>query len=251
VGTARATGCKVTIKEHHLTTGNEAEIYNEVTILSKLTHANIPKMSEIFITNISVFMVTEFIDAMRIKHFIDFKKKSTTLTTGDTRPIIRSVLSATAYCHSNGFIVRNLTSDNIMVKKIGDGVFETKIADFSQAVTTGSDKPLCDHTIFEWVDVPYMAPEALLAEAYSTEMDVWSIGVLLFAMLSAELPFEDADDQKLIEKIKFASFDFSDSNPAWKVNDKAKYLIGQLLVPSAGDRPTCKEIMKNEWIVMG
>jgi serine/threonine protein kinase len=135
-----------------------------------------------------------------------------------------------------------------MVKKIGDGVFETKIADFSQVVVVGSCKVLSDHTIFEWADVPYMAPEALLGQSYSTPMDVWSIGVLLFTMLSAELPFTAHEDQELVEKIKFASFQFSAD---YAMDDKAKYLIGQLLVPSAGDRPTCKEIMKNEWIVMG
>ncbi len=164
VGTARANGNKVTIKEHHLKDGSEDEIYNEITILSKLKHANIPTLSEIFITNISVFMVTDFVDTMRIKHFIDFKNKTTSLTTRDTQSIMRSVLSATSYCHTNGFIVRNLTADNIMVKKVGDGVFETKIADFSQAVAVGSTKQICDHTTFEWADVPYMAPEALLGD---------------------------------------------------------------------------------------
>eukprot|EP01034_Spumella_vulgaris_P034599 gene34599-42678_t len=167
---------------------------------------------------------------------------------------MRSVLSATAYCHANGFIVRNLTADNIMVKKVGECVYETKIADFSQAVVAGSDKCISDHTIFEWADVPYMAPEALLGQSYSTAMDVWSIGVLLFTMLSGELPFDDADDQKLIEKIKFASYQFAQWNAAWQPSvssDKAKYLIGQILVAGADDRLTCKDVMRNEWIVMG
>jgi serine/threonine protein kinase len=247
VGTARSNGNKVTVKEHHLKQSDEDEIYKEISILSKLTHANIPKISEVFITNISVFMVTDFIDAMRIKHFIDFKNKTTTFTINDTRSIIRSILSATAYCHNNGIIIRNLTADNIMVKKTGDGVFETKIADFSQAVEVGSTKVLCDHTVFEWADVPYMAPEALLGQSYSTPMDVWSIGVLLFTMLSAQLPFAAHDDQVLVEQIKSASVRFSAD---YAMSNSAKELIKKLVVSNASARLTCQEVMKSDWVVM-
>jgi serine/threonine protein kinase len=106
--------------------------------------------------------------------------------------------------------------------------------------------------LFEWNDVPYLAPEALLGHPYSTAMDVWSIGVLLFMMVAGELPFDSADDKELVEKIKYANYDFSSDCDVWSsANDKIKYLIGQLLVANPADRPPSKELLKNEWLVIG
>ncbi len=189
---------------------------------------------------------------MRLKHYIDLTAKCSKLTLTGTRKIIRSVISATNYCHDNNVIVRNLTADNIMVKSTGSGLFEVMICDFALAVPTGSTKVLCDHTLFEWNDVPFMAPEALLGHKYSCSMDVWSIGVLLYMMVSGELPFDSTDDKELVNSIKHASFEFPASNPVWSSdNDKIKYLIGELLVANPADRPTCREVMKNPWLVIG
>ncbi len=189
---------------------------------------------------------------MRLKHYIDLPAKSTKLTLADTRKIIRSVISATSYCHENNVIVRNLTADNIMVKSSSSGNFEVMICDFSLAVPIGSTKVLCDHALFEWTDVPYMAPEALLGHPYSTSMDVWSIGVMLYMMVSGELPFESEDDKELVAKIASASLNFPVSNPIWcPENDRIKYLISDLLKVNPTERPVWKEIMKSPFVMIG
>eukprot|EP01034_Spumella_vulgaris_P028990 gene28990-35955_t len=182
VGTSRANNQKVTIKEHHTAHSIEADVSEEIKILAKLSHESIPKLQEIFITNISVFVVTDFVDSMRLKHFVDTRNKTTKLTIPDTRKIIKSLVSAVSYCHSQDVIIRHLTASNILVKSNGKDGFEVKICDFSLAVPSGSIKVLCDHPLFEWNDVPYLAPEALLGHPYSTAMDVWSLGVLLYVM---------------------------------------------------------------------
>jgi serine/threonine kinase 33 len=252
VGTARLDGKKVTIKEHHIVHYPEIEVAEEIRLLAKLSHDSVPKMSEIFITNISVFVVTNFIDSMRLKHFIDFKDKTTKLSAQDSRKIIKSLISATNYCHTNGVIVRNLTADSIMVKSVGTDSFDVMITDFSLAVPDDSLKVLCDHTLFEWDAVPYMAPEALLGHPYTNKMDIWSIGVLLYLMVSGELPFVNTDDKELINSIKFASFVFREENPVWEsVSPKVKHLIGQLLVADPAERLTGKDLLKDEWIVVG
>ncbi len=58
VGTARQSGEKVTVKEHHTGNCNETDITNEIMIVAKLSHDSIPKLKDVFITNISVFMVS-------------------------------------------------------------------------------------------------------------------------------------------------------------------------------------------------
>jgi len=189
---------------------------------------------------------------MRLKHFVDVKNKTTRLTIPDCRSIIRSIISATSYCHANGVIIRNLTADNIMVKSSAKDCFDVMITDFSLAVPAGSLKVLCDHTLFEWDSVPYMAPEALLGHPYSFAMDVWSIGVLLYSMVSGELPFESADDQELVHMIKFANFTYNANLAVWGpgTSDKLKYMIGQCLVAASSDRPASKDLLKSEWLVI-
>eukprot|EP01034_Spumella_vulgaris_P038294 gene38294-47281_t len=128
----------------------ESEVTEEVRLLAKLNHECIPKMHEIFITNISVFVVTSFIDSMRLKHFVNIKEKSTKLSVSNTRKIIKSIISAVSYCHSQGVVIRNLTADSIVIKNPTKDQYEVTIADFSLAVPEGSLKVLCDHTLFEW-----------------------------------------------------------------------------------------------------
>eukprot|EP01034_Spumella_vulgaris_P029852 gene29852-36972_t len=140
-------------------------------------------------------------------------------------------------------IIRNLTADNIMVKSNGKDSYEVKICDFSLAVHVGSLKVLCDHPLFEWNDVPYLAPEALLGHPYSTAMDVWSVGVLLYAMICGRLPFDSPNDKDLVEMIKFANYEFTADNDVWSggANDKIKCMIGLLLVANPSDRPASKD----------
>lgn len=83
--------------------------------------------------------------------------------------------------------------------------FEVKITDFSQSVMKGSLENLADHPLFEWNAVPYMPPEAILGHPFSTSLDLWSLGVLAFLMLSGELPFEHEDDRILVNSIRVSS----------------------------------------------
>lgn len=204
---SRVSGHKVTVKEHHFNNYEGQEPAEEVKILSKLSHQNVPRLREVFLTDNSLFMVMDFIDSKRLKNFIDISNKSTPFGPADVRNILKSLLAGIHYCHERNIIIRNLTPDTIMVKKSGgiinaSTIYEVKITDFSCAVPTGTTKNLADHPLFDWADVPYLAPEALLDQAYGRSMDMWSVGVLLFMMVSGELPFVNDDDKLLINCIK-------------------------------------------------
>jgi len=229
----------------------ESDVTSEILILAKLSHMSIPRIKEVFITDISVFVVTDFVDSMRLKHFVDLKRQTTSLTHSDTRKILTAILSATAYCHSLDVIVRNITLDNITVKRDGKDGIEVKIADFSLATYTGSIEVLCDHALFDWNDVPYASPEALLGHPYGTKTDVWSIGVVLYSMISGELPFSSNDDKALVEQIKTASFAFDAVNTLWTVVDpRIKALIYAMVAVVPSERPACADLLKsNPWIL--
>lgn len=269
IASARASGEKVSVKEHHLryypkNQNQEGDpehdatqaVATEVLFLSKMNHVSIPKLREIFITEASLFIVMDYIDPFRLSNFVNVKDNKTLLNVSESRRIMKSIVSAVHHCHEHGIIVRELTPNNIMVKKAGvdstghSCIFDVMLVDFSLSVVDGSTSLLADHPIFEWSMVPYTAPEALLNQPYSTSMDMWSLGVVLFSMLSGHLPFNNEDDHLLVSDIKTANFEFDED--CWNsVPQAAKMLIGELLHSIPTDRLTAKQAMKSSWLVIG
>lgn len=269
VASARADGEKVSIKEHHLrhypkNKHHEGDLEHdptqavatEVLFLSQLSHVALPKLREIFITEHALFIVMNYIDPFRLTNFINFKEEKALLTSSETRRIMKSIVSAVHHCHEHGVIVRELNPMNVMVKKVGTdstgsaNIFDVMLVDLSLAVPVGSTNLIADHPLFEWNMVPYIAPEALLGQPYSTAMDMWSIGVLLYAMFSGTLPFASEDDHLLLSDIKTAHFAFDHS--CWSsISNDAKLLIGELLHTIPGDRLTSKLALRNKWLVIG
>lgn len=143
----------------------------------------------------------DYMDPARLKNFVDWRKHETSLTTNDVKDIFRALVAGVQYVHEKKYIVRNLIPDNIMLRKENDK-YKIKITDMSYAVPIGSHENLADHPLFDWGDVPFTAPEALLGPSYNHSMDIWSLGVLLYLMLTCHLPFFHEDDKTLVHTIK-------------------------------------------------
>jgi len=94
----------------------------------------------------------------------------------------------------------------------------------------------------------YVAPEILEQSPYKENCDFWSVGVVLFILLSGVPPFYDEDNFELFEKIKKCQYDFS--APAWRhISKEAKDFISKLLVVDPEKRLGGKEIMAHDWIL--
>jgi len=248
VASSKLNGIKMTAKESHLTYYPEADAVQESLILSELDHENLPKLRAVFITDISLFMMMDFIDSSRLKNFIDFKNSTSLFNERDVKYVIKALASAVQYCHDRNIILRNITADSIMVRKTNDSAkpLEVCIADFSFATVVGSTKVLVDHPLFDWNDVPYIAPEALVGSTYNTAMDLWSIGVLTYLMLTGMLPFSSDDDRTLVHSIKMAAFSYPVD---LSISSQARYFISQLLHAEPNERYLAKHIAKDQWIL--
>lgn len=177
----------------------DSDVIQEVLILSNLSHKCLPQLKEVFITDTSVFSVTCHLDGTRLSAAME--QKSSSFTLQEYKFILRSVLEATDHCHQKNIVLRNLTPSNICVKRTLEGPLRVMLADFSLSVVHGSDEYVCDSPYFQWNYVPYMAPEALLGDRYTNRMDMWTIGVLLFVMITGVKPFWNDDDIELMRII--------------------------------------------------
>jgi serine/threonine protein kinase len=161
--------------------------------------------------------------------------------------VVRSLLDAVAYLHSLNIAHRDLKPTNLLLKSVDDDS-DVKIADFGLSKILGENalmQTACGTPI-------YVAPEVLSGEAYEREVDLWSIGVIMYILLCGFPPFfnDGTDVGMLFDQIMTGTFEFPD--PYWtNISDDAKNLIKQFLTVDPAKRPTAEEALKHPWIAGG
>lgn len=140
------------------------------------------------------------------------------------------------------FANRDLKPENILYASPADDA-PLKLADFGLATLL---KPNQLMTVA--CGTPgYVAPEILCGTAYGKEVDIWSIGVILYILLCGFPPFYDDNNKKLFSLIINATYTFPD--PYWtEVSDVAKDLVNKLLVVDPKKRLTAAEILTHPWM---
>lgn len=180
---------KETIKSH----ANEVTFMNNHVYLMKLlNHKNILKLYEIIETKTHAFLIYEYFEGEKLSDYISKKKK---LTDDETMTIFKELLSALVYLHDMYVCNLNLNSNNILI----DAKHNLKICDFkfghfyspkekSRATLLG------DHSV--------TCPELHSKKPYNPELaDMWSCGVLLYQMVTGQLPFKTQKDLDMIRSI--------------------------------------------------
>ena len=126
------------------------------------------------------------------------------MTEQDAAYVVRQLLSAITYCHSKGVVHRDLKPENILIESIGeDGRINIKVIDFGAALFFAPETK-----ISETLGTPYyIAPEVLLGN-YNEKCDVWSIGVILFILLSGTAPFNGPNDEEIMNAVKKGTYSF-------------------------------------------
>jgi serine/threonine protein kinase len=99
--------------------------------------------------------------------------------------MMKPLFDAVIYCHGKGIVHRDLKLENLLLSSNELSQSTIKLADFGIACFTGADEPLS-----KVVGTPgYVAPEVISRKPYDNRCDFWSLGVIMFIMLSRELPF--------------------------------------------------------------
>ena len=151
------------------------------------------------------------------------------------------IASGIKYLHQYGIVHRDLKPDNIMITQQNEyGVI--KIMDFGLSKIVSPNEKMVDG----YGTLSYVAPEVLLRTPYNKEVDIWSLGVILFYMLSGRLPFRGVKEQEVAEKIVYDALEFDEDD--WETRtQKVQDLISRCLEKKAEDRITIDEFLNHPW----
>lgn len=217
-------------------------VMNEVNIMKNLEHPCVIKMHDIVNKPEAVYMVLEF---MKGGDLLTRIIKNKHLSEKTSKLFFLQMCHAVKYLHAQGITHRDLKPDNIL---LADSNEETllKVSDFglSKFVHKGSVmRTVCGTPLF-------VAPEVIQSGgkgAYTRKVDIWSLGVVLFTMLSGTVPFSDEYGSPATEQIKRGQFAFR--HRSWRsVSSPAKKLIYDILTVDPKTRPSLDDILKSTWL---
>jgi calcium-dependent protein kinase len=164
----------------------------------------------------------------------------------DAACIIRQVVQAVAFLHSKNIVHRDIKLENVLMPHTDINSTDIRLIDFGLSTqhNPDSDAPLTDHV----GSVYYVAPE-VLNHCYTKTCDLWSIGVLTYALLSGTSPFSGETDAETYEIIQSSNHQVEFSSPDWHdITDMAKDFIRALLQRDPQLRPTAAELLQHEWL---
>jgi calcium-dependent protein kinase len=201
-------------------------IMEEVAILNQLDHPNIVKYYETYDDSKYIYLVMEFINGFQLFEMITAQENQT-FTEEIAAGYMKSLFQAINHCHAIDVIHRDIKPENIMITKGG----QVRLIDF------GLSKASKKKNLSTVAGTPYyMAPE-VLEGSYGAKADIWSLGVLLYTLVSGYLPFQGNNSHEVFRKIKEAEFHFSHQEFN-SVSDNCKDLIKKLLVVNVKKRLT-------------
>jgi len=211
-------------------------LMQEVSILKRLNgHPNIIQLYEVIETTAHLVLVMEFAAGGDLLRYVRQRRK---LTEECAQGLFKQLLSGIGHIHAMGVVHRDIKLENLLLDAFGC----LKIADFGVAVVV---EPL-NRRLHEHCGTPsYIAPEILMELGYEGQpVDVWSSGVVLYAMLSGRVPFKGDHASDLKQAIIRGKFNM----PPY-LSSEAAELLRMLLVVDANRRGTIRDAMGHPWLL--
>ncbi|KAJ3417071.1 Ral GTPase-activating protein subunit alpha-2 [Chytridiales sp. JEL 0842] len=215
-------------KPEHIT-----RIKREVRIMRLLNHPNIVKLYDVSETEKDIVISMEYVEGGELFDFIVSHNK---VSEKVARRIFRQIVSAVDYCHQSSVIHRDLKPENVLL----DQRKNIKIIDFGFVNLFDREsvlKTFCGSPF-------YASPEMILGKQYvGPEVDIWSMGVILYALVAGQLPFRDINTKELYTKITTSTFDI----PPF-ISSSSADLIKKMLCVDSKARITLYAIRHHQWI---
>lgn len=230
------TGHKVAIKilnrRKMKTPDMEEKLRREIKICRLFVHPHVIRLYEVIETPTDIYVVMEYVKSGELFDYIVEKGR---LQEDEARKFFQQIIAGVEYCHRNMVVHRDLKPENLLL----DARRNIKVADF------GLGNILRDgHFLKTSCGSPnYAAPEVVSGKLYAgPEVDVWSCGVILYALLCGTLPFDDENIPNLFKKIKSGVYTLPSH-----LSPLARDLIPRMLIVDPLKRITIPEIRQHQW----
>uniref|UniRef100_A0A8C7ZWC0 non-specific serine/threonine protein kinase n=1 Tax=Oryzias sinensis TaxID=183150 RepID=A0A8C7ZWC0_9TELE len=227
---------KVKLARHVLTGREVAVKIIDKTQLNPTSLQKVIKLFEVIETEKTLYLVMEYASGGEV---FDYLVAHGRMKEKEARSKFRQIVSAVQYCHQRRIVHRDLKAENLLL----DADMNIKIADFgfSNEFTVGSKlDTFCGSP-------PYAAPELFQGKKYDgPEVDVWSLGVILYTLVSGSLPFDGQNLKELRERVLRGKYRI----PFYMSTD-CENLLKKLLVLNPVKRGSLEQIMKDHWMNVG
>uniref|UniRef100_A0A1A8N659 non-specific serine/threonine protein kinase n=3 Tax=Nothobranchius rachovii TaxID=451742 RepID=A0A1A8N659_9TELE len=222
------------IDKTRLNPSNLEKIYREVQIMKLLNHPHIIKLYQVMETKDMLYIVTEY---ARNGEMFDHLTSNGRMSEDEARKKFWQILTAVDYCHRHHIVHRDLKTENLLL----DANMNIKLADFGFGNFYKAGEPLST-----WCgSPPYAAPEVFEGKEYEgPQLDIWSLGVVLYVLVCGSLPFDGPSLPALRQRVTEGRFRI----PFFMSQD-CENLIRKMLVVDPAKRISVAQIKQHRWML--
>ncbi|CAH8528656.1 unnamed protein product [Heterobilharzia americana] len=284
-GLKKADGSKCAIKkisrENSFSASERARLDREISILRHVRHPGIIKLLAVAESPKIVFLITELCEGNSLDHCIKQLPEKSVLQEYIVAAIVRQVASALSYLHNRGIIHRDLKLGNIMLlnkveldfrndktianckslsidkslhktnnKDVDHEVkypprgLHTKLIDFGLAIEVRKN----EEALANPCGTPlYMAPEVLNGRSYTRQCDLWSLGILMFILLTNQSPFTSHSEEQLIDELNNLNIQNTIESLGY-VTSLGQECLVRLLTIDPAYRSSANELLLDPWL---
>ncbi|KAM4713209.1 serine/threonine-protein kinase PAK 5 isoform 2-T2 [Anableps anableps] len=236
IASEKHSGKQVAVKKMDLRKQQRRELlFNEVVIMRDYHHENVVDMYNSYLVGDELWVVMEFLEGGALTDIVTH----TRMNEEQIATVCLSVLRALSYLHTQGVIHRDIKSDSILLTSDG----RIKLSDFGFCAQVSKEVPKRKSL----VGTPYwMAPEVISRIPYGTEVDIWSLGIMVIEMVDGEPPYFNEPPLQAMRRIR-------DNLPprlkeSHKVSSVLRSFLDMMLVREPSQRATAQELIQHPFL---
>ncbi len=211
-------------------------------ILSEEPNTNIIKIFDVFEDTQKILIVMEYIEA---GHMYSWIKENQMANEGTIKVFFAKICQSIQFLHNRGIVHRDIKLENILLQPTAPfGILEPKLIDFGLSAVVTTDEWLLENC----GSLAFCSPEIVSNHPHSLSTDVWSLGIVLYTMLTKRMPFVTTTWDQTVFNIVSKPINFN--QPCWSgITNLAKDLVYRMLIKDPQGRINIHQVVSHPWFI--